>query len=574
MDHRAESNAEDLVAMQHEPNEDLECEFTVNAAPVCPVALTCDIERLFRLSPDLICVLDFDGHFKQTNPAFHRALALAPSVLASQTFLDLIHPDDRPHAQGALRSLAEHYGSQSFEIRCRRADGTYRWLSCKASAEPEQKLVFTLARDVTEQKLVEEQLRAQNARLDAVVNSALDGLITIDTKGNIESFNPAAERIFGWKADEVIGKNVTVLMPEPYHHEHDGYMQNYLQTGIKRIIGIGREVLGLRKDGSTFPMDLAVTEVRLPERLSFLGIIRDISERKKAEGMRAALLARDAHQRGSIETAAGILHDLGNALTGVCARAVDAQGIIQRSTSSDDMIRKTATFLRANAASLEGAIGVARTKALIELMDAVANNNAKTRTDTLESLSKLLAFASHAQELLTTHRRYSGAESAPRLERMNLRHLLFDAQTMLSDAVHKRQGTMMIECDPRVPPIRVERSKLMQVLVNLVKNSVESFDDTDLQRSPEIILRARFDLSTGCVIEVNDNGPGFNPSLSEQLFVDGYTTKNRGSGFGLGATRRVIESLGGKLELLSKGIGQGAQARIHLPKEMFGHDDT
>lgn len=120
-------------------------------------------------------------------------------------------------------------------------------------------------------------------RLRAILQTAVEGIITIDERGIIESMNPAAENTFGYKAQEVVGKNVSVLMPSPYREEHDGYMSNYLRTGRARIIGIGREVIGQRKDGTSFPMDLAVSEVRLADRRLFTGFVRDISERKKAD---------------------------------------------------------------------------------------------------------------------------------------------------------------------------------------------------------------------------------------------------------------------------------------------------
>jgi PAS domain S-box-containing protein len=120
-------------------------------------------------------------------------------------------------------------------------------------------------------------------RLRAILETAVEGIITIDERGRMESVNPAAERIFGYKAAELLGRNVSMLMPSPDRERHDSYLANYLKTGHAKIIGIGREVVGLRKDGTTFPMDLAVSEVRLPERRLFTGFVRDITERKRLE---------------------------------------------------------------------------------------------------------------------------------------------------------------------------------------------------------------------------------------------------------------------------------------------------
>ncbi len=136
---------------------------------------------------------------------------------------------------------------------------------------------------MTGQSRTEDVLRESEGRLHAIVDNVVDGVITINEGRIVQSFNLAAERIFGYSSDEVIGKNVKMLMPEPYHSQHDGYVGNYLRTGKAKVIGIGREVVGRRKDGSTFPLDLAVSEVRLGEERLFTGIIRDITERKQAE---------------------------------------------------------------------------------------------------------------------------------------------------------------------------------------------------------------------------------------------------------------------------------------------------
>jgi two-component system sensor kinase FixL len=149
-------------------------------------------------------------------------------------------------------------------------------------------------------------------RMRAVLETAVEGIITIDERGMIESLNPAAERIFGYKARELIGRNVSVLMPQPYHNEHDGYLANYRRTGRARIIGIGREVLGQRKDGSVFPMDLSVGEMRLAGGRMFTGIVRDITERKRLEKEILEVSDREQHRIGQD------LHDgLGQHLTGI-----------------------------------------------------------------------------------------------------------------------------------------------------------------------------------------------------------------------------------------------------------------
>ena len=162
--------------------------------------------------------------------------------------------------------------------------------------------------DATAAREAERALRA--------IETTVDGVITINDRGRIETFNPAAERIFGYAAAEVVGQNVRVLMPEPYHGEHDGYLQAYRETGRRRIIGIGREVSGRRKDGSTFPMDLAVSETPTPGRLLFTGVVRDISERRALEWELLRVQKEEQRRIGQD------LHDgLGQMLTGAVLSA-------------------------------------------------------------------------------------------------------------------------------------------------------------------------------------------------------------------------------------------------------------
>ena len=143
--------------------------------------------------------------------------------------------------------------------------------------------------------------RESRERIRAIVDTAVDGIITIDERGVVESLNPASERMFGYAADEVIGRNVSMLMPAPFRGVHDGYLANFLRTGEKKIIGIGREVMGQRKDGTTFPMDLAVSAVRLGERRMFTGIVRDITERKRAEEVLARNMAELAGSNAKLK---------------------------------------------------------------------------------------------------------------------------------------------------------------------------------------------------------------------------------------------------------------------------------
>ncbi len=213
---------------------------------------------------------------------------------------------------------------------------------------------------VIERKRAEDDLRESEAKVRAVLETTVDGIITIDEKGCIESFNPAAEMIFGYRAEEVIGRNVKVLMPSPYREEHDGYMDSYYKTGQRKIIGIGREVVGEHKDGSTFPLDLAVSEVALRGRRIFTGIVRDITERRRLEQEILEISEQERRRIGQD------LHDgLGQMLTGIgliarnLTRRLQGEGV----SGADEMAEITELIKEAD----QYARGLARSLVPVEL---------------------------------------------------------------------------------------------------------------------------------------------------------------------------------------------------------------
>lgn len=169
------------------------------------------------------------------------------------------------------------------------------------------------ALDIEGRKRAEAELRESEQRMRAILETAVEGIITIDERGIVESLNPAACRIFGYQPEEMIGQNVSRLMPSPDRERHDGYLANYLRTGEARIIGIGREVTGQRKDGTNFPMDLSVCEVRLGDRRLFTGFVRDISERRQLEQAVAAA-AEQERARIARELHDGLAQQLGGLL--------------------------------------------------------------------------------------------------------------------------------------------------------------------------------------------------------------------------------------------------------------------
>ena len=205
------------------------------------------------------------------------------------------------------------------EVYGQRKDGTTfpMDLSVGEAKQDEGSIFVGIIHDLTERERVERALRESNARLKAVVDTAVDGVILIDARGCILKFNPACEKLFQYRTEEVIHQNVKMLMPSSYRVEHDGYIRNFLETGERKIIGIGREVVGQRKDGSTFPMDLSVGEARQEGESIFVGIIHDLTERKRTE----ELLVQAQKMEMVGQLSGGIAHDFNNLLTVIVGNA-------------------------------------------------------------------------------------------------------------------------------------------------------------------------------------------------------------------------------------------------------------
>ncbi len=237
-------------------------------------------EWFFNRSPDLLGIVNTKGYLTQTNPAWQRALGWTPEELNTTSLHGLIHADDLEASRTAIQQLLIGQPDVDLEVRFRCKDGSYRWLQLRA-APLDTGQFCCVAREIAGRDGATSPVQGH---MDAVVEAVLAGIITIDTRGTITSFNPAMEEIFGYTASEVIGSNLSVLMPEPYRSKHDSYLQRYLETGAARILGTELEVSGQRKDGSTFPMTLAISEMQVAGRRMFAGVIRELTEKEEAQG--------------------------------------------------------------------------------------------------------------------------------------------------------------------------------------------------------------------------------------------------------------------------------------------------
>jgi two-component system sensor kinase FixL len=346
-----------------------------------------------------------------------------------------------------------------------------------------------------------QDLMAREAHLQSILDTVPDAMVVIDETGLIQSFSLAAERLFGWPADEVRGKNVKMLMPAPYRDQHDGYLARYRNTGEKRIIGTGRVVVGRRRDGSDFPMELAVGEMRSNDRLYFTGFIRDLTERQKTEGRLQDLQAELVHigRLSALgEMSSALAHELNQPLSAV-GNYINGARRLMDSGASAEAVRE----------GLEKA--AAQTLRAGEIIRRLRDFVQKGETDRrIESLSKLVEETS-ALALL-------GAKDA------DIR--------------------VAIRLDPRHDLILADRVQVQQVLLNLILNSVDAMMD-----SPERRLVVSSEPAEGEMVQISvaDTGDGMAPEVMERLFQPFFTTKAQGMGVGLSICRTIVETHGGRI---------------------------
>jgi two-component system CheB/CheR fusion protein len=276
-------------------------------------------------SADAIFSKDLDGTIRTWNQGAERLYRYTRDEAVGQSVKMLV-PEDRTEEWAAVMTQLRR-GESVVQLETERVRKDGQRVPVEVTYSPlrdtKRKVVgaSVTARSLSERKRAEQSLRDREERLQAILNAAVDAIIVIDHQGTIQAVNPATEKIFGYAAAEMVGQNVKMLMPAPYHEEHNRYLANYLKTGVKKIIGIGREVVARRDDGSTFPADLSVSEV--PHLKLFTGIIRDIGQRKKLErevvevaSLTQRRLGRDLHDTvGQELTALNLLAaDLAEAL--------------------------------------------------------------------------------------------------------------------------------------------------------------------------------------------------------------------------------------------------------------------
>ncbi|MBT8135458.1 MAG: PAS domain S-box protein [Gammaproteobacteria bacterium] len=355
------------------------------------------------------------------------------------------------------------------------------------------------------------------ARFLALLDAAVDGILVIDANGIIETFNRAAEILFGYSASEVIAKKVNMLMPAPYREEHDGYIMHYLQTGERKVIGIGREVSARRKNGEEFPIELSVGEIHHGDEPKFVGIIRDLTERKET-----ARLLRQQQERldqvmrlGTLgEMAAGIAHEINQPLTAISTYSQAARRMIVS--------------------------GQLQEERLLEILD-------KTRNQ-----------AVRAGEVIRRIRQM--ARNRPAARELRDAATVVDEALQLAETDSRLQKVALLRRDEKHrPQAWLDSVQIQQVLLNLLHNAVET-DPPPTQ----LLVRVYSTKPEEITVEVSDNGPGIPADLLSEIFNPFFTTKEQGTGMGLSISRSIVAAHGGRLEASSSSTG-GATFSVVLP---------
>lgn len=387
----------------------------------------------------------------------------------------------------------------------------------------------------------ETAFRDSEERLRAILETAVEGIITIDECGIVESMNRAAEKIFGYNAPEVVGKNVRVLMPSPYREEHDTYLANYRRTGRAKIIGIGREVVGQRKDGSVFPMDLAVSEVKLADKRLFTGFVRDITERKRAEEKLAELARTLAEKNKELETVVYVAsHDLRSPL-------VNVQGFSRELARACERVQELLGKVND--------VDVLRSE-----LDTILKN------DVPEAIEFIQAGVAKMDTLLSGFLRFSRlGRAAIRIEPLAMNNMLKEIAQAMEFQI--KQAGVKLQID-KVPDCLGDATQINQVFSNLLDNALKYLDP-----SRSGIITVTGSVQDGRVVyAVQDNGIGIAPEHQGKIFeIFHRLNPGMGSGEGLGLTiaQKILERQDGRISVQSQ-PGKGSTFFVSLPAAIRG----
>lgn len=485
-------------------------------------------------SDDAIIGKSLEGIVTDWNSAAETVFGYTAAEAIGKPLSMLLPPGQEDDISQILDRIKAGERVERYETRRRRKDGEIIDVSLTVSPVRDSagRLLGAakVARDITASKRYQVELEEREAHLRSVLDTISDAIIVIDDSGMMRSFSAAAERQFGYAAEEVIGHNVSILMPSPYREQHDSYLARYFATGQKRIIGRGRIVTGLRKDGSTFPMELAVGEMMIGDRRSFTGFVRDLTERQETQRRLQDLQSELIHMSRFTamgEMASTLAHELNQPLTAVASYLNGCRRLVEGNDVHNLMLR--------------------------DAIDRAADQ------------------ALRAGQIIRRMRQFvARGESERRVE--NLAKLIEEASALALVGVREAGVKVAFVFDPRINFVLADKIQVQQVILNLVRNAIEAMQETTLR---ELTISTAEKTDGMVEICVADTGPGIAPEIAAQLFQPFVTTKPHGMGVGLSISRTIVESHGGRLWALPNpggGMIFGLTLRA-LSKEELSHAD-
>ncbi len=367
-----------------------------------------------------------------------------------------------------------------------------------------------------------------NSELQALLSAAVDGIVIIDPQGSIEAFNASSERLFGYQADEVIGKQVDILMPEPHRSSHSSYIKNFLTTRRAKVIGTGREVEGLRKDGTRFPIWLSIGEARKADESFFVGFIRDLTVQRSAERKQAELESRLAHvARFSLmgEMAAGIAHEINQPLSAIATYAQAGGRLLDSDNFSKDELKKICSRV---------------------------TEQGHRAASVIENLRNFIRKQEPGKEIIC------------------LNDIIQDVVGLIAVDAKNADIALTLEYSEDLPPIYGNAVQIQQVVLNLTRNAVDAMRALRKdKREKGIVIRTDKLIDGGVGVKVTDHGPGVAKGLNDAVFHPFVSTKNDGLGVGLAISRTIVESHSGKLRYRGNPMG-GAIFEADFPAAVQG----
>lgn len=432
----------------------------------------------------------------------------------------------------------------------------------------ERKQEFEEQRRLAEElKVSEGKLRANQTRLNSIMNSVLDAVISIDSDGTIHTYNRAAERIFGFSVTETIGRNISMLMPEPHRSQHDGYIRRYLEELKSSAIGVLREMEGQRKDGSSFPMELAISEMDLDEAQMFVGICRDISRRRERESEKMALEQelRQSQKMESLGTlAGGIAHEINTPV----------QYVGDNVRFLQDAYGDLAGLLEAYAVLLGEAEGVEPLSEVVQKVKAAAE---EADVDYLleeipVSSAQTLEGVGRISEIVRAIKEFSHPDAKEK-SAIDLNHAIGTTITVTRNQ-WKYCAELVEDFDESLPLVPCLPGEFNQVVLNLIVNAAHAIEDHGKALGESDGYTGTITVSTKrcdpwVEIRIGDSGTGIAKENQDRIFDPFFTTKEpgRGTGQGLAIAHNIItKKHGGNLSLESE-LGKGTTFILRLPLE-------